>query len=115
MDNSGARRVRCIRIYKKPGLSYAIPGDLLLVIVVTLRNKGLINVKRGEFVNGIVTRITHRIYRKSLGFFLKFDFNTVVLISKKGLPLGTRLFGPCSLELKAKGYSRILSLCSALL
>ena len=115
MDNSGARRVRCIRIYKKPGLSYAKVGDLLLVIVVRLRTKGLINVKRGEFCNCVITRTTHRLFRKTLGYFLKFDFNTVVLLSKKGLPIGTRLFGPCSHELKNKGYNRILSLCSTIL
>ena len=115
MDNSGARRVRCIRIYKKPALSFAKVGDLILSIVVRLRTKGLINVKRGEFVNAVVVRITFKIFRKTLGYFLKFDCNAVVLISKKGLPLGTRLFGPCSRELKKKGYTRIISLCSTIL
>jgi large subunit ribosomal protein L14 len=115
MDNSGARRVRCIRIYKKPGISCATVGDMLLVIVVRLRNRGLIRVKRGEIHSCVVTRITKRVFRKKLGYFFQFDFNSVILLTKKGLPIGTRIFGPCSKELRKKGFGRIASLCPKIL
>jgi large subunit ribosomal protein L14 len=115
MDNSGARRVKCIRVYKKPGISYAIIGDTLLVIIVRLRNRGLIRVKRGEFHTCVVVRISSRIFRKKNGYFFKFDSNTVLMLTKKGLPIGTRIFGPCSKELIHKGFNRIVSLCSSIL
>ena len=115
MDNSGARRVKCIKIYKKPGLSYAVIGDLLLVLVVRLRNRGLMRVTKGDIYTCVVTRISERIFRKKRGYFFKFDFNTVIMLNKKGLPIGTRFFGPICKELVNKGYNRILSLCSKIL
>ena len=115
MDNSGARRVRCIRIYKKPGISYATVGDLLLILVIRLRNRGLIRVKRGEIHTCVVARISSRVFRKNLGYFFKFDFNSVILLTKKGTPIGTRIFGPCSKELRTKGFGRIASLCPKIL
>jgi large subunit ribosomal protein L14 len=115
MDNSGARRVRCICIYKKPGICYATIGDILLVIVVRLRNRGLMRVSKGEIYTCLVTRITERIFRKKQGYFFKFDYNTVIMLTKKGLPIGTRIFGPCSYELTLKGFNRITSLCSKIL
>ena len=115
MDNSGARRVRCICIYKKPGISYAIAGDILLVIVVRLRNRGLMRVRRGEIHTCVVTRISKKIFRKSSGYYFKFDFNTIILLTKKGLPIGTRLFGPCSKELGSKKFTRITTLVGVLL
>ena len=115
MDNSGARRVRCLKIYKKPGLGYAFIGDILLVIVVRLRNRGLMRVTKGEIYTCLVTRITERIFRKKRGYFFKFDRNTVIMLNKKGLPIGTRIFGPISRELLNKGFNRIISLCSKIL
>lgn len=115
MDNSGARRVRCLKIYKKPGLSYAFIGDILLVIVVRLRNRGLMRVTKGDIYTCLVTRITERIFRKKRGYFFKFDTNTVIMLNKKGLPIGTRIFGPVSKELLNKGFNRIISLCSKIL
>ena len=115
MDNSGARRVRCICIYKKPGLSYARIGDILLVIVVRLRNRGLMRVSKGQILKCIVTRMTERLFRKRRGYFFKFDTNTVIVLNKKDLPMGTRIFGPCSVELLQRGYNRIVSLCSTIL
>ena len=115
MDNSGARRVRCLKICKKPGLSYAFIGDILLVIVVRLRNRGLMRVTKGDIYTCLVTRITERIFRKKRGYFFKFDTNTVIMLNKKGLPIGTRIFGPVSKELLNKGFNRIISLCSKIL
>lgn len=115
MDNSGARRVRCICIYKKPGICYATIGDILLVIVVRLRNRGLMRVSKGDILTCLVTRITERIYRKQKGYYFKFDCNTVIMLTKKGMPTGTRIFGPCSYELIFKGFQRISTLCSSIL
>jgi large subunit ribosomal protein L14 len=115
MDNSGARRVKCIRIYNKPGLSYGFVGNLLLVIVIRLRNRGLIRVRRGEIHSCLITRVSTQIFRKKKGYFFKFDVNTVIMLTKKGMPIGTRIFGPCCKELKGKGFSRIISLCAATL
>jgi large subunit ribosomal protein L14 len=115
MDNSGARRVRCICIYKKPGICYATVACLLLVIVVRLRNRGLIRVSKGQILKCIVTRTKERVYRKTRGYFFKFDLNNVIMLNKKNLPLGTRIFGPCSKELIIKGFSRLASLCSQIL
>ena len=110
MDNSGAKQVRCIKVYKKPGRAGAIIGDLIQVIVVKLRNKGLIRVRRGEIYTALVTRISTVLFRKKLGYFFKFDLNTVIILSKKKLPIGTRLFGPCSIELRNKYLLRISSI-----
>lgn len=115
MDNSGARRVRCICIYKKPGICHATVGCRLLVIVVRLRNRGLMRVSKGQILKCIVTRIKERVYRKTRGYFFKFDLNTVIMLNKKSLPIGTRIFGPCTRELIVKGFSRIASLCSQIL
>lgn len=115
MDNSGARRVRCICIYKKPGICHAIVANILLVIVTRLRNRGLMRVSKGQILKCIITRTKERVYRKSHGYFFKFDLNTVIMLNKKDLPIGTRIFGPCSKELITKGFLRIASLCSLIL
>jgi large subunit ribosomal protein L14 len=112
MDNSGARRVKCIRIYNKPGISYGVTGDLLLVLVTRLRNRGLIRVIRGEILTCLLTRISTQVFRKKRGYYFKFDTNTVIVLTKKGTPTGTRLFGPCAKELEKKGFGRISSLCA---
>ena len=112
MDNSGARRVKCIKVYKKPGRGKAVVGDLLKVIVVKLRNRGLIRVKRGEIHIAVLTRSSTQVFRSKKGYFIKFDANTVVMLTKKNLPIGTRLFGPCSEELRNRKFNRILTLCT---
>ena len=75
MDNSGAKKVKCIKVYKKPGRARtgAKIGDLIQVIIVNLRNRGLIRVKKGEIYTGIVTRISTIIFRKKKGYHIKFD------------------------------------------
>jgi large subunit ribosomal protein L14 len=111
-DNSGARKVKVIKIYKKPGRGRAFIGDLIQVIVVRLRNRGLIRVKKSELHLALVTRIATPIFRFKSGYFFKFDVSCVVLLTKKKTPIGTRLFGPVSKELRTKNYLKILSLAS---
>ena len=83
MDNSGARRVRCIKIYKKSGRATGIVGDLIKVIILRLRNRGFIRVKKGEIHLALISRISAPILRKKNGYFFKFDINTVIILSKK--------------------------------
>ena len=115
MDNSGARRVRCIKIYKKPGRSRGVVGDLIKVIVLRLRNRGFIRVKRGEIHIALISRISTPVFRTKKGYFFKFDINTVIVLSKKKTPIGTRLFGPCSRELRNKNLIRITALSTRLI
>jgi large subunit ribosomal protein L14 len=112
MDNSGAKKVKCIKVYKKPGRARtgAKIGDLIQVIIVSLRNRGLIRVKKGEIYTGIVTRISTVIFRKNKGYYIKFDLNAIIILSKKKLPIGTRLIGPASKELRNKHFIKIASL-----
>ncbi len=114
-DNSGARKVKCIKIYKKPGRSQACIGDEIQVIVIKLRNRGLIRVKKSELHLAVVTRLTSPIFRKKKGYFFKFDKSSVVLLNKKKTPIGTRLFGPVSSELRNKNFLKIISLASSTL
>jgi large subunit ribosomal protein L14 len=117
MDNSGAKKVKCIKVYKKPGRARtgAKIGDLIQVIIVNLRNRGLIRVKKGEIYTGIVTRISTIIFRKKKGYHIKFDLNAIILLSKKKLPIGTRFIGPCSKELINKHFIKIASISSKLI
>jgi len=114
MDNSGARRVRCIKVYKKPGRGSACVGDLLKVIILRLRNRGRIRVKRGEIHLALVTRIATPIFRSKKGYFFKFDASAVVILTKKKTPIGTRLFGPCAREIRKKQFTKIITMSGKL-
>ncbi len=115
MDNSGARRVRCIKVYKKPGRGCGQAGDLLQVLILRLRNRGFIRVKVGQMHFGLLTRSSKNVLRMKSGSFFKFDENTVIVLSKKKLPTGTRLFGPCAKEMRKSKLARVLSLSTRLL
>ena len=115
MDNSGARRVRCIKIYKKPGRSRGVVGDLIKIIVLRLRNRGFIRVKRGEIHVALISRVSTPVFRSQKGYFFKFDVNSVIVLSKKKRPIGTRLFGPSAKELRNKHLARITSLSTRLI
>jgi large subunit ribosomal protein L14 len=116
MDNSGARQVRCIKVFKKPGRSKAIVGDMIKVIILSLRPRGLVRVKKSELHFALVTRISTPLFRLKHGYFFKFDSSAVVLLAKKNLtPSGTRIFGPCSKELRNKNFLKIVSLASNLI
>jgi len=122
-DNSGARRVRCIKVYGKPGRGHGAVGDLLKVIVLQLRNRGFIRVKCGSLQLALVVRTTTPIRRASRGVYCRFDHNAVVLLQQKGkgqgalshVPVGTRVFGPCPQELRQRNFLKVLSLCTGLL
>lgn len=106
-DNSGAKKIRCIRVLGGHGKRYARVGDLIVVSVkAALPNGG---VKKGEVCKAVVVRTTKETRRKD-GSFIRFDDNAAVLLNQKGDPRGTRIFGPVSRELREKNYMKIVSL-----
>lgn len=111
-DNSGARRLLCIRVLGGSRRRYASLGD---VIVVTVK-EALPNskVKKGDVKKAVIVR-TKKEVRRPDGSYIKFDNNAVVLISDAGEPLGTRIFGPVARELRSRKYMKIVSLAPEVL
>lgn len=106
-DNSGARKVRIIRVLGGHGKKYASLGDLVVVTVKSaLPNAG---VKKGQVVQAVIVRTNKEVRRKD-GSFIRFDDNAAVILNEKGEPRGTRIFGPVARELRENNYMRIVSL-----
>ena len=111
-DNSGAKKVQCIKVLGGSRRRYARIGD---VIVVTVRETDpRSTVKKGEVTKAVVVR-TRKEIRRPNGTYIKFDVNSAVLINDNQEPLGTRIFGPVARELRAKKFMRILSLAPEVL
>ncbi|MEY4513215.1 MAG: hypothetical protein RLZZ450_5337 [Pseudomonadota bacterium] len=106
-DNSGARRVQCIRVLGGSQRRYAGLGDIIVVAV----QEALPNakVKKGEVAKAVVVR-TAREYQRADGTYIKFDTNSAVLINAQNEPIGTRIFGPVARELRGKKFMKIISL-----
>jgi large subunit ribosomal protein L14 len=106
-DNSGARRVLCIRVLGGTRRRYASIGDIIVVAV----QEALPNarVKKGEVAKAVVVR-TRREQSRADGSYIKFDTNSAVLINDQNEPIGTRIFGPVARELRAKRFMKIISL-----
>jgi large subunit ribosomal protein L14 len=106
-DNSGAKRVMCIRVLGGTRRRYAALGD---VIVVSIK-EALPNakVKKGDVAKAVVVR-TRREYQRADGSYIKFDTNSAVLINDQREPIGTRIFGPVARELRGKRFMKIISL-----
>lgn len=111
-DNSGARRVQCIKVLGGSKRKYASVGDVIVVTVKEAIPRG--RVKKGEILNAVVVRTAKDIHRKD-GTSIRFDNNAAVLINKQGEPIGTRIFGPVTRELRAKRYMKIISLAPEVL
>ena len=111
-DNSGARRVACIRVLGGTRRRYASIGD---VIVVTVKDAiPNARVKKGEVRQAVVVR-TRRSVSRADGSYIRFDDNAAVLIDNAREPIGTRIFGPVARELRAKQFMKILSLAPEVL
>ena len=106
-DNSGAKRVQCIKVLGGSRRRYASLGD---VIVVSIKEAlpGA-KVKKGETARAVVVRV-RREQRRSDGSYIKFDDNSAVLITPQLEPVGTRIFGPVARELRGKKFMKIISL-----
>ena len=106
-DNSGARRVQCIKVLGGSHRRYAGIGDTIVCTVKDAIPGG--NVKRGEVVNAVVVR-TAKEYRRQDGTYVRFDDNACVIIDANQQPRGTRIFGPVARELRTKRFMKIVSL-----
>ena len=111
-ENSGARRVQCIKVLGGSKRKYASVGDVIVVTVKEAIPRG--RVKKGEVLQAVVVRTAKDIRRKD-GSSIRFDSNAAVLINKQGEPIGTRIFGPVTRELRAKRYMKIISLAPEVL
>jgi len=111
-DNSGARRVQCIKVLGGSKRRYASVGDVIVVSVKEAIPRG--RVKKGDVHRAVVVRTAKDIQRAD-GQAIRFDKNAAVLINKTGEPIGTRIFGPVTRELRAKKYMKIISLAPEVL
>ena len=111
-DNSGARKVACIKVLGGSKRRYASVGDVIVVAVKeSIPNS---KVKKGDVMKAVVVRTVKEV-RRSDGSYLKFDDNSAVLISNQMEPVGTRIFGPVARELRAKQFMKIISLAPEVL
>jgi large subunit ribosomal protein L14 len=111
-DNSGARRVQCIKVLGGSKRKYATVGDIIVVSVKDAIPRG--RVKKGSVMKAIVVR-TAKAIRRADGSVIRFDRNAAVLINAQGEPVGTRIFGPVPRELRAKNQMKIISLAPEVL
>lgn len=111
-DNSGAKKVRCIRVLGGSGRQYASVGDLIVVSVKSAIPNG--TVKKGEVSRAVIVRTKKEVKRKD-GTYIRFDENAAVLINNQNEPRGTRIFGPVARELREKQFMKIVSLAPEVL
>ncbi len=111
-DNSGAKKVRCIRVLGGSDRKYASVGDLIVVAVKTAIPNGA--VKKGEVSRAVIVRTKKEVRRKD-GSYIRFDENAAVLINAQNEPRGTRIFGPVARELREKQFMKIVSLAPEVL
>ena len=111
-DNSGAKRVACIKGLGGTKRRYATIGDVVVVSV----KEALVNskVKKGDVARAVIVR-TKREVKRPDGSYIKFDNNSAVMVSKEGEPIGTRIFGPVARELRGKKFMKIISLAPEVL
>jgi large subunit ribosomal protein L14 len=114
-DNSGAKKIECIRVLKtgsSAGNASGSVGDIIVASVKSAESKG--SVKKGAVVKAVIVRCKKR-NRRTTGFVIGFDENAAVLINDKLEPIGTRIFGPVDRALREKGFAKILSLAPEVL
>ncbi len=111
-DNSGARRVLCIKVLGGSRRKYASLGDIIVVSVKEANPNA--KVKKGDVMKAVIVRTAKEVGRPD-GSYIKFDTNSAVLIDNQREPIGTRIFGPVARELRAKRFMKILSLAPEVL
>lgn len=111
-DNSGAKKIRCIRVLGGHDKRYATVGDLIVVAIKSAIPEA--PVKKGEVSRAVVVRTKKEIRRKD-GSFIRFDENAAVLLNQEGEPRGTRIFGPVARELRERRFMKIVSLAPEVL
>jgi large subunit ribosomal protein L14 len=111
-DNSGARRVMCIKVLGGSHRRYARVGDIIKVTVKEAIPRG--KVKKGQVMNAVVVR-TRKGVRRPDGSLIKFDDNAAVILNANNAPIGTRIFGPVTRELRTERFMKIISLAPEVL
>ena len=111
-DNSGAKRVMCIKVLGGSKRKYASVGDIIVVSIKEAIPRG--RVKKGDVAKAVVVRVKKEI-RRADGSVIRFDSNAAVLVDAKSEPVGTRIFGPVPRELRAKKHMKIISLAPEVL
>ena len=111
-DNSGARRVQCIKVLGGSKRKYASIGDVIVVAVKEAIPNG--KVKKGDVHKAVIVRTAKEV-RRADGTYIRFDTNSAVLIDNKNEPIGTRIFGPVARELRARQYMKIVALAPEVL
>ncbi len=111
-DNSGAKKVQCIKVLGGSHRKYARLGDIVVVSVKEALPDS--NIKKGIVTKAVVVR-TKKEHRRTDGSYIRFDQNAVVLINTEGEPIGTRIFGPVARELRWKEFTKIISLAPEVL
>jgi large subunit ribosomal protein L14 len=111
-DNSGARRVQCIKVLGGSKRKVAGVGDVIVVSIKEAIPRG--RVKKGDVHRAVIVRTSKEI-RRTDGSSIRFDRNAAVLINKQGEPIGTRIFGPVTRELRGKKFMKIISLAPEVL
>lgn len=111
-DNSGARAVMCIKVLGGTRRKYATIGDVIVVTVKEATPNG--KVKKGDVLKAVIVR-TRKETNRGDGTYIRFDTNSAVLINAQNEPIGTRIFGPVARELRAKQFTKIISLAPEVL
>lgn len=111
-DNSGAKRVQCIKVLGGSKRKTASVGDIIVVSIKEAIPRG--KVKKGDVHRAVIVRTAKEIHRAD-GSSIRFDNNAAVLVNKDGEPIGTRIFGPVVRELRAKNHMKIISLAPEVL
>lgn len=111
-DNSGAKRVKCVKVLGGTRRKYAGVGDIIVVAIKEAIPRA--RVKKGDVKKAVIVR-TKRQIRRSDGSYIRFDQNAAVLINEQGEPVGTRIFGPVARELRGRKYMKIISLAPEVL
>ena len=111
-DNSGAKKVQCIKVLGGSKRRFASIGDVIVITVKDAIPRG--KVKKGEVHKAVIVRTAKEVFRQD-GSTIRFDNNSAVLLTKEGDPIGTRIFGPVTRELRAKKYMKIISLAPEVL
>jgi large subunit ribosomal protein L14 len=111
-DNSGAKKVMCIRVLGGTRRKYASLGDIIVVSIKEAIPNA--KVKKGEVAKAVIVRTKKEVSRQD-GSYIRFDTNSAVLVDKDNEPVGTRIFGPVARELRAKRFMKIISLAPEVL
>jgi len=111
-DNSGAKKLMCVKVLGGSRRRYATIGDVIVVAVREAMPNS--KVKKGDVARAVIVRTAKQIRRPD-GSYISFDTNSAVLVSAQGEPIGTRIFGPVARELRAKRFMKIISLAPEVL